>query len=104
MYAVVDDRNQQFRAEPGKRVKLAFDASLEPGSEVTFDKVCLVTGDNGQVGAPYCSGVTVKGKVIGMAKGPKLVVQKFRRRKNSRRRTGFRARYTEVQIESIDGV
>jgi large subunit ribosomal protein L21 len=104
MYAVVDDRNQQFRAEPGKRVQLALDESLEPGNSVTFDKICLVTGDNAKIGAPYCDGVTVTAKVIGMVKGPKLVIQKIRRRKNSRRRTGFRARFTEVQIESIDGV
>lgn len=104
MYAVVDDRNQQFRAEPGKRVQIAHNDGLEPGSSVTFDKVCLVTGDKAQIGAPYCSGVTVTAKVIGMVKGPKLVVQKIRRRKNSRRRTGFRARFTEVQIESINGI
>ncbi len=104
MYAVVDDRNQQFRAEPGKRVQIPFDESLEPGASVTFDKVCLVTGDSAKIGSPYCKGVTVTGKVIGMVKGPKLVVQKIRRRKNSRRRTGFRARFTEVQIESISGI
>ena len=104
MYAVVDDRNQQFRAEPGKRVQIPFDESLEPGASVKFEKVCLVTGDNSQIGAPFCEGVSVTAKVIGMVKGPKLVIQKIRRRKNSRRRTGFRARFTEVQIESIDGV
>ncbi len=104
MYAVVDDRNQQFRAEPGKRVQIPFDESLEPGASVTFDKICLVTGDAAKIGSPYCAGVTVTGKVIGMVKGPKLVVQKIRRRKNSRRRTGFRARFTEVQIESISGI
>ena len=104
MYAVVDDRNHQFRAEPGQRVQIAHNASLEPGASVTFDKVCLVTGESGRVGTPYVSGVSVKAKVLGTVKGPKVVVQKIRRRKNSRRRTGFRACYTEIEIESIDGV
>ena len=45
MYAVVDDRNQQFRAEPGERVQVPHNESWEPGTKVTFDKVCLVTGD-----------------------------------------------------------
>lgn len=104
MYAVVDDRNQQFRAEPGQRVQLPLNESWEPGATVTFDKVCLVTGDQAQVGAPYVDGVSVTATVVGMVKGPKLIVQKIRRRKNSRRRTGFRARFTEIKIDSIEGV
>ena len=59
MYAVVDDRNNQFRAEPGKRVQLAHNETLEPGTSITFDKICLVTGDKPQIGSPYCDGVTV---------------------------------------------
>lgn len=104
MYAVVDDRNQQFRAEPGKRVQIAHNEALEPGSSLTFDKVCLVTGEAAKIGSPYVDGVSVKATVIGQVEGPKVVIQKIRRRKNSRRRTGFRARYTEIEIQSIDGV
>jgi large subunit ribosomal protein L21 len=104
MYAVVDDRNQQFRAEPGMRIQIAHNETLEPGASITFDKICLVTGDKAQIGSPYCDGVTVTAKVLGDVKGPKLIIQKIRRRKNSRRRTGFRAKFTVVQIESIEGV
>ena len=104
MYAVVDDRNQQFRAEPGQRIQIAHNESLEPGVSVTFDRVCLVTGDNGRIGSPYVDGVSVSATVIGEVKGDRLIIQKIRRRKNSRRRTGFRARYTEIKIESIDGL
>ena len=104
MYAVVDDRNQQFRAEPGQRIQIALDDSLEPGVEITFDKICLVTGDQARIGAPYVDGVSVTATVIGTVKGPKLVIQKIRRRKNYRRRTGFRARYTEIEIGQIVGV
>ena len=104
MYAVVDDRNQQFRAEPGMRVQIPFNEALEPGSSLTFDRVCLVTGESAKIGSPYVDGVSVKATVIGPVKGPKIVIQKIRRRKNSRRRTGFRARYTEIEIKSIDGV
>ena len=104
MYAVVDDRNQQFRAEPGQRIQIPHQESLEPGASIVFDKICLVTGDSGKIGTPYLDGVQVKARVIGEVKGPKLVVQKIKRRKNSRTRTGFRARFTEIVIEAIEGV
>ena len=105
MFAVVDDRNQQFRAVPGHKVLIALQKSLEPGSTITFDKVCLVgAGDGGgdpKIGTPHVAGASVTAKVLREVAGPKLVIQKFKRRKNQRRRTGFRAHYTEIQIESI---
>ena len=104
MYAVVDDRNQQYRVTPGDRIKIHLQAAAEPGSTLTFDKVCATYGEGqGRVGSPYVAGVTVTAKVLRAEAGPKVIIGKFRRRKNSRRRTGFRARYTVVQIESIDG-
>ena len=103
MYAVFEDRNKQHKAAPGERICIDFNAQLEPGSTVTFDKVCAVGGDNGRVGTPYVDGASVTAKVIGEVKGPKLIVQWFRRRKASKTRTGYRARYTEIQIDSIDG-
>ena len=56
----------------------------------------------GRVGTPFLSGASVTAKVVRQIKGPKVVICKFRKRKNSRRRTGFRARFTEIQIESIN--
>lgn len=105
MYAVVDDRSMQYRVQPGDRIQIHFRADAEPGATVTFDKVCLIGGSGeARVGTPYLAGARVTGKVLqGEVKGEKLVVAKFRRRKNSRRRTGFRARFTEVEIQSIDG-
>lgn len=103
MFAVVDDRNQQFRAVQGQKVLIALQKSLEPGSTLTFDKICLVGGSAPKIGTPHVKGAKVTAKVLGEVAGPKLVVQKFKRRKNQRRRTGFRAHYTEIQIESITG-
>ncbi len=108
MYAVFEDRNQQFRAAAGDRLCLPLmrdeTGTLAPGQKVTFDKVCLITGEAARVGTPYVDGAKVNATVLGTVKGPKLVVQKLRRRKNSRRRTGFRARYTEIRIDDIEGV
>ncbi len=108
MYAVFEDRNLQFRATPGARlcIPLMSDpkaGELLAGKKLTFDKVCLITGEGAKIGAPYVKGAKVSATVLGTVKGPKLVVQKLRRRKNSRRRTGFRARYTEIQIDAIEG-
>lgn len=104
MYAVIDDRNQQYRVAPGDRIKIHYRAGAEEGTAVTFDKVCLVGGEgNGRIGTPHVAGASVAAKVVRQCKGPKVVIGKFKKRKNQRRRTGFRAKYTEVQIESIQG-
>jgi large subunit ribosomal protein L21 len=104
MYAVIEDRNQQYRVAPGDRVLVPLHADLQPGATVTFDKVCLLGGEgDARIGAPFVEGASVTAVVLGTVKGPKLVIQKYRRRKNQRRRTGFRARYTEVRIDAVNG-
>ena len=102
MHAVLADRNQQHRVAAGDRLLIDLDASLEPGAEITFDKICFVGGDEPKIGDPFVEGASVTAKVLRQeVKGPKMVVQKFKRRKNYRRRIGFRARYTEILIEAI---
>lgn len=104
MYAVVDDRNQQYRVQPGDRIQIHLRADVAEGDVVTFDKVCLVGGEGtSRIGTPFVAGASVTGKVVRQLKGPKVITGKYRRRKNSRRRRGFRAQYTVVQIESING-
>jgi large subunit ribosomal protein L21 len=104
MYAVVDDRNQQYRVQPGDRIQIHLRAGAAEGDAVTFDKVCLLGGEGaGKIGAPFVSGASVTGKVVRQIKAAKVMTGKWKRRKNSRRRRGFRAQYTIVQIESING-
>lgn len=101
--AIVDDRNQQYRMQAGDTLLLPLMSDLEEGQTVTFDKICLVDGEGGsRIGTPYVDGATVTATVTRQqVKGPKLVVAKFRRRQNSRSRTGFRARYTEVRVDQV---
>jgi len=102
MHAVLVDRNQQYRVAPGDRLTIALDTSLEEGATVIFDRVCYLSGDQPKVGSPYVKGASVVAKVLRQnLKGPKLIVQKFKRRKNYRRRVGHRSHYTELLIESI---
>ena len=104
MYAVLDDRNQQYRVQPGDRIQIHMRRDAAEGDMLTFDKVCLVGGEGaGRIGAPFVDGASVTAKVLRQVKGAKVVTCKFRRRKNSRRRRGFRAQYTLVQIEAING-
>ena len=105
MYAVIDDRNQQYRVAPGDRIQIHYRKDAEEGAALTFDKVCCVGSDEGEgrIGAPHVDGASVSAKVVRQVKGDKIYIGKFRRRKNSKTRTGFRAKYTEVQIEAISG-
>jgi large subunit ribosomal protein L21 len=105
MYAVLDDRNQQYRVAAGDRIKIHLRSDSNEGETLTFDKVCAIGGDSdsaGRVGTPFVSGASVTAKVVRNVKGPKVIIGKFRRRKNSRKRNGFRAQYTMVQIEAIN--
>ena len=105
MYAVIQTGGKQYRVEPGKTVvveKLAGGA----GAPVIFDHVLLISsGDGGSVtiGKPTVAGAKVTGEIVEQGRGEKLVVFKFRRRKNYVRRNGHRQQLTAVKIDAISG-
>ena len=104
MYAVIQTGGKQYRVEPGKTVvveKLVGDK----GTPVVFDQVLLVSsGDGGSVtvGKPTVSGAKVTGEIVEQTRGEKLVVFKFRRRKNYVRRNGHRQDVTVVKVAAIN--
>jgi large subunit ribosomal protein L21 len=78
---------------------------IPQGESLTFEKVLAVSGDDGmKLGSPTVSGATVTASVIGPKLDKKVYIQKFRRRKNSKRRTGHRQIHTRIRIEKIAGV
>ena len=101
MYAIISDRNNQATVRVGDVVACdLMDAA--PGSTITFDQVLLVSGDGGtKIGKPTVPGAVVKAEVIGLHRGKKLVIFRFKRRKNIRRKTGHRQSYTQVRITEI---
>lgn len=103
MFAVIEDGNRQHRVQEGTFLSVDYRGEIEAGSSVTFDRVLLANGGGASViGTPVISGASVVAEVvIGTEKGPKLEIQKLRRRKNSRRHTGHRQKYTRVKIKSI---
>ncbi len=102
MYAIIEDGSHQFRVREGDRIQVdRRDGS--PGDELVFPKVLFLGGGDGepQIGAPTLEGARVVARIVNQFKAKKIILQKFRRRKNMRRRNGHRQPYTMVQITSV---
>jgi large subunit ribosomal protein L21 len=101
-YAIFKASGFQYRAELGDILRLP-SMTAESGDTVTFDQVLLGAAD-GEVliGQPTLEGATVRAEVLGHGRADKIVVFKFKRRKNYRRKTGHRQDYTEVKVSGID--
>ncbi len=103
MFAVFQSGGKQHRVSEGDVVQLEM-LTAEPGDEVVFDKVLLVSnGDDVHVGAPYVEAGKVTGEVVRTERDKKIRVIKFKRRKDYMRRQGHRQWFTEVKITAISG-
>ena len=101
MYAVIESCGKQYKVAEGDVVFFE-KLDAEEGKKVTFDKVVLVSEDKKvEVGAPYVKGVKVEGKVVANGKGKKILVYKYKAKKNYRRTQGHRQPYTKVEITKI---
>jgi large subunit ribosomal protein L21 len=101
MYAIIADGGRQYKVEEGQMLEIDF-RDVNVGDTVTFDRVLAVSSEGGfKLGKPTVDGASVSAKVVGETKGEKIYIQKFRRRKNSKRRTGHRQKYVKVQIGAI---
>ena len=101
MYAIISDGNRQYRVEEGQEVVVDY-RDVPAGENLTLDRVLAVGGEgDAKLGLPLVDGASVTAEVIGPEKGEKLVIQKLRRRKNMRRKTGCRQIYTRVRIGKI---
>jgi len=101
MYAVIESCGKQYKVTEGDVVFLE-KLDAEEGKKVTFDKVVLVSNEGKiEVGTPYVKGVKVEGKVVSHGKGKKILVYKYKAKKNYRRTQGHRQPYTKVEITTI---
>lgn len=101
MYAVIESGGKQYRVEPGDVVRLER-LPAEPQQELTFDRVLLVAnGDKVSVGTPYLEGARVLATVLGHEKGRKVVVFKYKPKKNYHRKRGHRQWHTLVAVKDI---
>lgn len=100
MYAIIANGGKQYRVSEGDVIYIEkIDAQVD--STVSFD--VLLVGNDGDVkiGTPVVEGVKVEGKVVGQIRGEKIVVYKYKSKKNYRRKQGHRQPYTKVEITKI---
>jgi large subunit ribosomal protein L21 len=100
MFAVFKTGGKQYRVAADDVLKVAR-VKAERGEIVEFGEVLVVGGDNVTLGAPTVSGATVAAEVLDQARGPKIIAFKKRRRKNSRRKRGYREEFTLLRITEI---
>ena len=101
MYAIIESCGKQYKVAEGDVVFFE-KLDAEEGKKVTFDNVVLVSDDKKvEVGVPYVKGVKVEGKVVSHGKGEKILVYKYKAKKNYRRTQGHRQPYTKVEITKI---
>jgi large subunit ribosomal protein L21 len=100
MFAVIKTGGKQYRVAAQDTLKVDRLAG-EPGQIVQFGEVLLVGGDNVTLGTPTIAGASVAAEVLEQGRGPKIIAFKKRRRKNSRRKRGFRPEFTLVRITEI---
>lgn len=103
MYAIIETGSKQYKVQQGDMI----DVELLTGNgshEVVFEKVLLLNnGNKVQVGKPEVAGATVKGEIVGQVKDEKLIVFKYKRRKNSKTKKGHRQKLSRVKITAIEG-
>ncbi len=101
MFAVFQTGGKQFRAEPGRRIRVpSLDA--EPGDSITFDQVLLAAdGDDVKVGAPTVSGASVSAEILRHGRDKKIIVFKRKRRKGYRKKQGHRQGFTEIRVNEV---
>lgn len=102
MYAIFEDGSHQYRVSVGDKIVVDF-RDGEPDSAVIFEKVLLIAPGEGDatIGKPTLIGAKVEAKIVRQFKDKKIVIQKFRRRKNHRKATGHRQQLTAIEIVGI---
>ena len=100
MFAVIKTGGKQYRVAPEDVIRIDRVAQ-EPGSVVAFGEVLMLGGDTPQLGLPTVAGATVAGEVLQHERGDKVIAFKKRRRKNSRRKRGYRHEFSVVRITEI---
>ena len=104
MYAIIETGGKQYKVQNGDQIRVEkLDAEI--GSTVVFDKVLAAgEGSDIKVGTPYLDGLTVEADVVESGKGDKVIIFKYKAKKDYRKKQGHRQPYTMVEITSVAGV
>lgn len=101
MYAIISTGGKQYKVSEGDVVRVE-KLGAEEGSEVTFDQVLVVGGENFKVGSPLVAGASVTGTVVKNGKAKKVIVYKYKRKTGYHKKNGHRQQFTAVKIEKIN--
>ena len=102
MYAIMETGGKQYKVAVGDVVNVEL-LPVEADQSITIDKViAIVNDDNTVVGNPYVEGATVTCKVVENGKAKKVIVFKYKAKKNIRKKNGHRQPFTKLQIEAIN--
>ena len=100
MYAIIATGGKQYRVSEGDKIYIEkIDAEVD--STVSFDVLLVENEGDVKVGTPVVEGVKVEGKVVAQTRGEKIIVFKYKAKKNYRRKQGHRQPYTKVEITKI---
>ncbi|HOK62722.1 MAG TPA: 50S ribosomal protein L21 [Soehngenia sp.] len=103
MYAIIETGGKQYKVQEGDIVYVE-KLHADEGETVSFDKVLLLSNESGiTAGKPFVEGAKVEGKILDHGKQKKIIVYKYKAKKNERRKHGHRQPFTKVQIEKIVG-
>ena len=103
MYAIIETGGKQFRVEKDDVIDVEL-LDSEKGSGVEFKNVLFLNKEGSiKVGTPYIAKAAVKGELLDIAKGPKVVAFKYKQRKGIRRKVGHRQKYSRIKITEIIG-
>mgnify|MGYP000872131821 CR=1 FL=1 len=103
MYAVIETGGKQYRVQEGD-VVFVEKLDVAEGETVSFDKVLVLSNEgNLNAGKPYVEGAKVEGTVLEQGKAKKIIVFKYKAKKNERKKRGHRQPFTKVKVEKILG-
>jgi large subunit ribosomal protein L21 len=101
MYAVISSGGKQYRVQPGETIHVER-LEVEVGQNVKFDEVLAIKTDTDfKVGTPWVAGASVNGTVVNHGRGEKIIVFRFKRKKQYKKTTGHRQDFTAVKIADI---
>jgi len=104
MYALVDILGKQYKVEQGTVLNVDL-VPQEKGSAIEFPSVLMLSdGGSVRIGSPYLPGVAVKAVVEDHGKGKKVLIGKYKKKKNYRRRQGHRQSYSTIRVEGFNGL
>ena len=100
MYAIIETGGKQIKVEVGQKIFVE-KLDVEAGSNYTFEKVLLVGDKDAKVGTPYVEGASVEARVVKHGKEKKIIVYKYKSKKNYHKKQGHRQPYTKLEIVSV---